>query len=70
MPRIALSKAILRPLLHPSQWNSKKNDTLYVALSQVKHLIDLQVLEPLSHSFLKYFQPRKAHLIEDIRLQA
>jgi hypothetical protein len=30
---------------------------LYVALSQVKRLVDLQVLEPLSHNIvLKYFQ--------------
>jgi hypothetical protein len=43
---------------------------LYVALSQVKHLIDLQVLEPLSHSVLEYFQPRNVHLAEDIHLQA
>jgi hypothetical protein len=43
---------------------------LYVALSQVKHLIDLQVLEPMSHNVLKYFQPENVHLTEDKHLQA
>ncbi len=47
---LTLLGTILGPLLHLSQRNLKKNDTLYVVLSQVKHLIDLQVLEPLSHS--------------------
>jgi hypothetical protein len=43
---------------------------LYVALSRVKYLIGLQVLEPLSHNVLKYFQSINAHLAEDTRLQA
>ncbi len=43
---------------------------LYVALSRVKHLTDLQVLEPLSHSVLKHFQPGNVHLVKDTHLQA
>jgi len=43
---------------------------LYVALSQVKHLIDSQVLEPLSHSVIEYFQSGNVHLAEDTHLQA
>jgi hypothetical protein len=37
---------------------------LYVALSQVKCLVDLQVFEPLSHNIVfKYFQlPGNVHL--------
>jgi len=30
---LTLSRAILGPLLHPSQQNPKRNDMLYVALS-------------------------------------
>jgi hypothetical protein len=63
-------RAILRPLLHPSKQHLKKNGTLYVVLSRMKHLLDLQVLEPLSHIVLKYFQPGNAHLVEDRCLQA
>jgi hypothetical protein len=65
---LTLSKTILGPLLHSSQRNFKKNDRLYVALSQVKHLIDLQVFKPLSHSVLKYFQLRNNHFAEDTHL--
>jgi hypothetical protein len=46
----------------------EKNGILYVALSRVKSLVDLQILEPLSHIVLKYFQPRNVHLVEDKHL--
>jgi hypothetical protein len=62
--------AIFRPLFNLSQRNPNKNHTLYVVLSRMKHLIYLQVLEPLSHSVLKYFQPINVHLAKDTRLQA
>jgi len=59
---LTLLGTIFGPLVHLSERNLKKDNMLYVTLSQVKHLIDLQVLEPLSYSVLKYFQPRNVHL--------
>ncbi len=38
--------------------------------SRMKHVVDLQVLKPLSHIVLKDFQPRNVHLIENTHLQA
>ncbi len=67
---LTLLGAILIPLLHPSNGNLKKNGTLYVALSRMKHLVDLQVFESLSHIVLKYFQLGNVHLTEDTCLQA
>jgi ATP-dependent exoDNAse (exonuclease V) alpha subunit len=56
---LTLSRVILGPFLHPYQQNPKKIGTLYVALSRVKSLVDLQVLEPLSHIVLKIFPTKK-----------
>jgi hypothetical protein len=36
----------------------------------MKHFVDLQVLQSLSHTVLKYFQIGNVQLIEDTRLQA
>ncbi len=38
---------------------------LYVALTQAKHFVDLQILKPLSDIVLKYFQPGNVHLAKD-----
>jgi hypothetical protein len=49
---------------------SLKKGTLYLILSHVKCLIDLQVLEPLSQIILQYFQLGNVHIVEETSLQA
>jgi hypothetical protein len=49
--------------------STSENNMLYVALSWIKCLVDLQVLEPLSHIVLRYF-PWIVQLTKDTRLQA
>jgi hypothetical protein len=67
---LTLSSIILGPLLHPSRKTPKKNGTLYVALIRIKRLSNLYILEPLSPTILRYFQPSNSHLTKDKCLQA
>jgi hypothetical protein len=48
----------------------QKNGTLYVVISRVIHLVDLQVLESLSHIVLKYFEIRNVQFTKTTHLQA
>lgn len=66
---LTVIKIILGPLRHSTR-HSPQRSSFYVAVTRVKTLCQLYLMEPLSLSLLKYFTPRQDAMQENSRLEA
>ncbi|OWZ16522.1 ATP-dependent helicase [Phytophthora megakarya] len=65
---LTVNKMILGPLRHSTRHAPQKS-SFYVAVTRVKSLQQLYLMEPLSLQFLHYFKPRPDALAENARLE-
>lgn len=66
---LTVEKMILGPLRHPTR-HAPQRPSFYVAVTTVKTLQQLYLMEPLSLQYQKYFKPRPDALQESRRLEA
>lgn len=65
---LTVDKMILGPMRHPTR-RAPQRSSFYVAVTRVRILAQLYLMEPLTKQFLAYFTPRADALAENARLE-